>query len=246
MSRNAGGVGERSSVDGDLAGVSTAFETQVLEREGQVRRDEQREDHTQKQDTLISAHGWGVLRIDHDDIDLLKQFADVQAETFHVTTALFNDFCFAIFKGEILSSILHKIRHATPNRYACLAALPDCLQPRRRIVGVVDAAAMTDRDVLRGLPGVDEYLYISGMAVDSKYRRQKVATALLEACDLTAMQWGFKALVLQAYEDDTAARSLYSRAGYTVISADPLWLSTWLGRRRRVIMAKKISHCAVN
>lgn len=197
-----------------------------------------------KQGFLFSSHGWGAVRVDHDDLDMLQQFSQVQAEAFHAPVAFFNDFFFAIFKAEVLSSLLYKIRHATPNRFACLVAVPDSSEGAgRKVVGVVDAAAMADQHVLRCLPGADEYLYISGMAVNANYRRQKVATVLLQACDLTALEWGFEFLVLQAYEDDKAARCLYARAGYTIISIDPLWLSKWLGKRRRVILAKKASQC---
>lgn len=195
-----------------------------------------------KQGFLFGSHGWAAFRLDHDDLDMLKQFSHVQAEAFHVPLAFFDDFFFSIFEGEVLSSLLHKIRHASPKRFACLVAVPEQPQSEQnKIVGVVDAAAMADHHVLRCLPGVDEYLYISGMAVDSNHRRRKVATVLLQACDLTAMEWGFEYLVLQAYEDDRAARLLYARAGYTIISMDPVWLSKWLGRRRRVILAKRAS-----
>ncbi|KAI5065782.1 hypothetical protein GOP47_0018406 [Adiantum capillus-veneris] len=187
-----------------------------------------------KPGVLFNAHGWTALRANHDDLDMLKKFSQVQAEAFHAPFPFFDDFFFSVFKGEVLSSLLHKIRHAGPKRFACLVAVPDYLQGEEtKVVGVVDAAAMADRHVLNCLPGVDEYLYISGMAVDTTYRRQKVATVLLQACDLTAMEWGFEYLVLQAYEDDKAARLLYARAGYTIISIDPLWLSQWLGRRRK-------------
>lgn len=146
-----------------------------------------------------------------------------------------------------MSSLLYKMRHGDPNRYACLAVMPESVHlATQKVVGVVDAAAMADRNVLKGLPGVEEYLFISGMAVDVKYRRQKVATVLLQACDLTALQWGFEFLVLQAYEDDKAARILYARAGYTVISSDPAWLSIWLGKRRRVTLAKRVTPCILD
>lgn len=198
------------------------------------------EEAQSKQGFLFSSNGWAAFRVDHDDLDMLKQFSQVQAEAFHVQFAFFDDFFFSIFKGEVLSSLLYKIRHASPQRFACIVAVPEQPQNEQdKVVGVVDAAAMADQHVLRCLPGVDEYLYISGMAVDSNYRRRKVATVLLQACDLTAMEWGFEYLVLQAYEDDRAARLLYARAGYTIVSIDPLWLSKWLGRRRRVILAKR-------
>lgn len=67
-----------------------------------------------------------------------------------------------------------------------------------------------------------------------------MATLLLKACDMRAREWNkLEYLVLHAYEDDMAARNLYTRAGYEVIASDPLWLSSWVGRRRRVLMAKK-------
>ena len=79
----------------------------------------------------------------------------------------------------------------------------------------------------------------------SDNRRRKVATVLLDACDLIASEWGFEFLVLQAYEDDKAARLLYARNGYKIISIDPWWLSKWFGKRRRVILAKNASPCKI-
>lgn len=70
-------------------------------------------------------------------------------------------------------------------------------------------------------------------------RRQKVATALLKACDALAEIWGSAYLVLRAYEDDLGARKLYANAGYIVVSGDPLWTTTWIGRKRRVLLIKR-------
>lgn len=38
------------------------------------------------------------------------------------------------------------------------------------IVGAVNLVASVDNEVLCHLPSVDEYLYVSGMAVDMNYR----------------------------------------------------------------------------
>lgn len=69
-------------------------------------------------------------------------------------------------------------------------------------------------------------------------RRQKVGSVLLKACDVLSNLWGFKYLVLRAYEDDVGARRLYTKAGYRVVSSDPQWM-TWIGRKRRVLMIKE-------
>lgn len=105
------------------------------------------------------------------------------------------------------------------------------------IVGVADATVQRDEDVLRHLEGAEEYVYVSGIAVLIKFRRQKVATALLEACDVMSQRWGYDYLALRAYEDDSAAQVLYSKAGYRVVSADPHWV-TLIGKKKRVLMVK--------
>ena len=60
---------------------------------------------------------------------------------------------------------------------------------------------------------------------------------LLEACDVLSQRWGYDYLALRAYEDDSAAQRLYLKAGYRVVSEDPLWV-TWIGKKRRVLMIK--------
>lgn len=109
------------------------------------------------------------------------------------------------------------------------------------VVGVVDVTAQTESSVLQHFPGVEEYLYVSGLAVSKAQRRKKMASTLLKACDVLCYLWGFKVLALRAYEDDAAARNLYSNAGYNVVASDPPWTSTWIGRKRRVLMTKRFS-----
>lgn len=80
--------------------------------------------------------------------------------------------------------------------------------------------------------------------INDVYRRRKIATALLKACDVLSMLWGFEFLALRAYEDDWGARKLYANAGYQVVSRDPPWISTWIGRKCRLLMIKRanLSH----
>lgn len=73
------------------------------------------------------------------------------------------------------------------------------------------------------------------------HRRRKIATALLKACDMLSILWGFEFLALRAYEDDLGARKVYANAGYQVVSRDPPWTSNWIGRKPRVLMIKRTS-----
>ncbi|XP_072971515.1 GCN5-related N-acetyltransferase 10, chloroplastic isoform X2 [Typha angustifolia] len=191
---------------------------------------------------LVREFGWGVRRMAQVGEEM-RRVAYVQAEAFHVPMALFNDLFFEFFRAEVLSALIYRIRNSPPERYACLVAEPaDVSNPLRaqveELVGVVDATVQKDDDVLRHLEDAEEYIYVSGIAVLRKFRRQKIATALLRACDALADTWGYDNLALRVYEEDSAARKLYSNAGYKVISKDPVWV-TWIGKKRRVLMIKR-------
>ncbi|CAF2183637.1 hypothetical protein BRARA_G02379 [Brassica rapa] len=193
---------------------------------------------------MVSQHGWGVRRLRRDDEEEIRRVSLVQAEAFHIPLALFNDFFFLFFQAEVLSGLLYKLKNSPPDRYACLVAEKAGeadTSSSSSVVGVVDITVQTEKSVLRHFPGEEEYLYVSGLAVSKAQRRKKMASTLLKACDVICYLWGFKLLALRAYEDDAAARNLYSNAGYSVVESDPPWTSTWIGRKRRVLMTKRIS-----
>ncbi|CAL5212089.1 unnamed protein product [Lathyrus oleraceus] len=194
----------------------------------------------QKFEILACEYGWRIRRliVNADEINMAAQ---VQAEAFHVPVALFNDLFFQFFKAEVLSGLLYKFKYSPPNRYACLVAENDQDSPKQ-LVGVVDVTVMRDQDVLQHLPDeAQEYLYVSGIAVSNAFRRMKIGTVMLKACDMISNLWGFEFLVLRAYEEDVGARTLYTNAGYQVVSKDPPWTSNWIGRKCRVLMIKRIS-----
>lgn len=192
-------------------------------------------------------NGWKVRRMIETEQEM-KKVAAVQAEAFHEPLLFFNDLFFEFFQAEVLSGLLYRLKNSPPDRYACFVAetSSDTPEVEQDVVGVVDATVYRDSDVLQYLPGATEYIYISGIAVLNKFRRQKVATALLKACDVLARFWGFEYLVLRAYEDDFGARQLYTNVGYKVVSGDAPWKTTWIGRRRRVVMVKQVSHESTN
>ncbi|CAN6213708.1 unnamed protein product [Urochloa humidicola] len=193
---------------------------------------------------LAREGGWGVRHMGRVGEEM-RRVAQVQAEAFHVPVALFNDFFFDFFKAEVLSALIYRVRNSPPDRYACLVAEEAepttqlSQAPNEKIVGVVDCTVQNEDEVLKNLQGADEYLYVSGIAVLPSFRRRKVGTALLQACEALGLQWRHRFMVLRAYEDDDGARGLYAKAGYRVVSRDPDWV-TWVGRRRRVLMIKEL------
>ncbi|XP_057793578.1 GCN5-related N-acetyltransferase 10, chloroplastic isoform X2 [Salvia miltiorrhiza] len=191
---------------------------------------------------LVRDGKWQVRRM-LETQEEMREVANVQAEAFHEPAFFFDDVFFKFFKAEVFAGLMYRLRNSPPDRYACLVAeARDEVQvSKKEVAGVVDATVLREDSVLEHLLGAKEYIYVSGIAVLNKFRRQKVATALLNACDALSATWGFDYLVLRAYEDDHGARKLYTNAGYTVVSQDPPWTTSWIGRRRRVLMVKQIN-----
>ncbi|WOH11650.1 hypothetical protein DCAR_0831140 [Daucus carota subsp. sativus] len=216
---------------------SAAAEEQVDQLVSSKPYDEARKEELGK---LWDEYGWQVRRMVKKE-DEMRRVAQVQAEAFYEPVFFLTDLFFDFFKAEVYQGLIYRLRNSAADRYACLVAEASN-ESLGNLVGVVDVTFLRDDDVLEHLPGeTDEYLYVSGIAVSTDFRRQKVATALLKACDIVAVEWGAPYLVLRAYEDDLGARTLYRNAGYTVVSGDPPWTSTWIGRKRRVLMIKKCS-----
>ncbi|KAJ3683491.1 hypothetical protein LUZ60_013718 [Juncus effusus] len=198
---------------------------------------EEREEKGREKEFLVREFGWGVRKLQRVGEEI-RLAAYVQAEAFHEPVALFNGLFFAFFKAEVLSDLIIRMRNSASDRYACLVAESVSESTSsQEIVGVLDVTVQRDKDVLIHIKDSEEYLYISGIAVLKKFRRKKVATVLLKACDVLSRIWRYKYLALRAYEDDFRAQNLYLNAGYKVVETDPIW-TAWIGNRRRVLMIK--------
>ncbi|QCD89043.1 uncharacterized protein LOC114169067 [Vigna unguiculata] len=192
---------------------------------------------------LACEYGWRVRRL-FENADEIRRASEVQAEAFHIPVSIFNDLFFQFFQAEVLSGLRYKLKNSPPNRYACLVAeaAKDDPDSAKQLVGVIDVTVLRDQNVLQHFPPeAEEYLYISGIAVSKTFRRRKIATVLLKACDMLSILWGFEFLALRAYEEDLGARKLYANAGYQVVSRDPPWTSNWIGKKCRVLMIKRTS-----
>lgn len=113
-------------------------------------------------------------------------------------------------------------------------------------VGIVELSRQASREVLSNLKKrgtIDpSSAYLSSMAVDSSFRRRGVATALIEACESVAQEWGQESLSLYVYEDNTCALSLYEGMGFRVVWRDPGWRKLVPGARTRLLMLKYLQH----
>lgn len=69
------------------------------------------------------------------------------------------------------------------------------------VVGVVDITVQTENSVLRHFPGVEEYLYVSGLAVSKAQRSLSLSTSSLSSSWLMLLIWNL-ILVHEQEEED--------------------------------------------
>lgn len=232
-----------------MAQVQLGTETASTTDDDHHRGGEDEKDGIEIDGYLVREYGWKARRM-VEDMSEMRMVARIQAEAFYDPAPFFDDFFFNFFLAEVLAGLLYRLRNSPPDRYACLVAEPTKEddtsaklqlqeEDHQELVGVVDVTVLRDHDVLQHLEGAQEYLYVSGIAVSNNYRRRKVATVLLKACEVISVLWGYEHVVLRAYEDDKGARALYSNAGYKLVSRDPPWVN-WIGRKRRILMVKRL------
>lgn len=86
------------------------------------------------------------------------------------------------------------------------------------------------------------FLYISNLAVAASFRRQGIASQLLQRCECTALKWQQPALYLHVLENNQAARSLYELAGFGFERVDPSLESILFNRDRRQLWRKPLTN----
>lgn len=64
-------------------------------------------------------------------------------------------------------------------------------------------------------------LYVDSLATDERYRRRGVASALLTQAEALAREEGLRAVALDTWQDNHAARSLYLDAGFEEVAFTP-------------------------
>lgn len=190
----------------------------------------------QRQITTMAAWGnsrWRVRQLAKDE---LMWAAQVQFEGFHTPQKFMplDALSRMTFRAEVVSTLKQKLQYNTPDSFACLVA--ERTNGDRTTVGVADVSLQSDKEVLRKLPeAVEQYAYLSSMAVDSALRRQGAAQALLSAAEQMAGTWKQRYLALHLHTDNTPALRLYRRAGFEEVDR----VSPFLGRPR-ILMVKTV------
>ncbi|MBE9158471.1 GNAT family N-acetyltransferase [Nodosilinea sp. LEGE 06152] len=138
----------------------------------------------------------------------------------------------------IQEDLKQRLKAQSP-RYACLMAMSSAgATPADgpAIAGTVEAS-LRQPWPWQG----DRHIYISNLAVGQSFRRQGIASALLQSCEQLAQQWRIYDLRLHVMEDNLAAQALYRKAGFGVFQTEDTPAS-WIGlQARRLLLRKTIT-----
>jgi ribosomal protein S18 acetylase RimI-like enzyme len=111
-----------------------------------------------------------------------------------------------------------KTRLQAPKKYSvCLVAIHPLEQGHERVTGTIE---MSLESQCTWNPWGASYLYLSNLAVQTRYRRQGIAQKLLQRCEHIAQTWAFQDLYLHVSQGNQQARQLYEQAGYKLIRTD--------------------------
>ncbi|PSR16598.1 N-acetyltransferase [filamentous cyanobacterium CCP3] len=141
----------------------------------------------------------------------------------------------------IQEDLKQRLKAQSP-RYACLMAMSSAgATPldEAAIAGTIEAS-LRQPWPWQG----DRHIYISNLAVGQSFRRQGIASALLQSCEQLAQQWRIYELRLHVMEDNLAAQALYGKAGFKVLQTEDTPAS-WVGlQARRLLLGKIITPSA--
>ena len=189
----------------------------------------------------------------------LVSLAEVLVNSFHSKEGILGLF-YPLLRMGIYEDLRSRLRNNT-HRYACLvavqAATPETLNAahlhqlasvpgmgdlfeisvKGRPIGTVELTVRSSQLWLtRQSTG---YVYLSNLAVQAEYRCHGVAQQLLQACEQTALDWGFENIYLHVLENNPSARRLYRKAGYQLHEVEA-GIGTWLMGQPKQLFLRKV------
>lgn len=165
------------------------------------------------------------------DVD---QLTDVLTASFYADSGWLQ-WVYPFMRLSIQEDLKQRLRSQSP-RYACLAAVPTRAEEGDHTPAIAGTAEASLRQPWPWQG--DRHVYISNLAVEQGWRRQGVATALLQSCEHMARCWQVHELRLHVMEDNLAAQALYRKAGFQTFQAEDTPAS-WIGLQARRLLLHK-------
>lgn len=175
----------------------------------------------------------GALTIRSAQEKDIKGLTSVLLKSFHPTST----WLYPVLRIGVYEDIKGRLNCKLPY-YKCLVASGSSKAKNEpaaeEIVGTIEVA-------LRPVYLFGDCLpYVSNLAVSETSRRQGVGYKLLERCEQIVSEWGFKEIWLHVLENNTEAKHLYKKRGYTVSKTDLDWGNIVFNQPRKLLLLKKL------
>ena len=166
----------------------------------------------------------------------IYSIAEILADSFHSRTGIMQ-WVYPVLRLGIYEDLRTRFRSKSPNQIGLVAVIPTLRDATGNefVAGTIEMGVRSSFG--RRNP---QSLYISNLAVSKTFRRQGVADKLLQACDLKALQWGFKELDLHVLDNNYPARQLYQKNGYKLQENEYDWMSQFLNQPQKLLLRKDL------
>jgi len=164
----------------------------------------------------------------------LHSISKIIADSFHSRHGIWG-WIFPLLHLSIYEDLRQRLALRNPH-YICLVAV----NSPQRINHLIGTVEMTLRFSDSFKKTGKNFPYLSNLAVNRKYRRQGVASQLLNSCEQIAISWGFKELYLHVLEDNQQAQQLYFKLGYRIYTMDSHWNKFTFWRSRQILLYKQL------
>ena len=167
----------------------------------------------------------------------LYSIAEILADSFHSRTGIMQ-WLYPVLRLGIYEDLRTRLRSKSPNQIGLVAVIPTL----RDATGNEFVAGTIEMGVRSSFGRrSSQSLYISNLAVSKTFRRQGVADKLLQACEIKALQWGFKEIDLHVLDNNYPARQLYQKNGYKLQENEHDWMSQFLNQPQKLLLSKDLN-----
>ncbi|MGB3205622.1 MAG: GNAT family N-acetyltransferase [Crinalium sp.] len=183
--------------------------------------------------STFAASDFVIRDVNSEDI---YSIAEILADSFHSRLGIMQ-WLYPVLRLGIYEDLRTRIRSKSPNQIGLVAVIPSLKDDSGNecVAGTIEMAMR--RSFGRRS---SQSLYISNLAVSKTFRRKGVADKLLKACDLKALEWGFKELELHVLDNNYPARQLYEKNGFQLQENEPDWISQFLNQPQKLLLRKEL------
>lgn len=181
-----------------------------------------------------SSHCLTIRRATSEDIN---RVSELLTHSFHSFNTLMR-WLYPLIKLGIAEDLRDRIYSHHTHYYCLIAIIPASSTQPEQIVGTIEISLRNPY----GWGSKKKYPYISNLAVKEDFRRQGIASQLLQKCEEIAQSWGFENLLLHVLAENHAGQKVYLHNGYIIKQEETDLYSLFIKSKRRLLLEKSLTH----